>query len=168
MLLLDKLYIMQKLLLPNRYKKIGWLIFIPTTIFGIIIRPLTSEKTTLSAWVFSLFSGDPLSKSKSFSFIYTDVTDTVVGILFIVGGLLIGFSKEKNEDEFIASLRQSSLLWAVLVNYILLLFCFVFIYGMAFFDVMVYNMFTVLIIFIGRFNYVLYRNFKSMAREKYN
>ena len=156
------------LLLPNRYKKIGWLIFIPTTIFGIIIRPLTSEKTTLSAWVFSLFSGDSLSKSKSFSFIYTDVTDTVVGILFIVGGLLIGFSKEKNEDEFIASLRQSSLLWAVLVNYILLLFCFVFIYGMAFFDVMVYNMFTVLIIFIGRFNYVLYRNFKSMAREKYN
>jgi hypothetical protein len=58
------------------------------------------------------------------------------------------------------------LLWAVFVNYILLLLSFIFIYGTRFFNVMLYNMFTVLIIFIARFNYVLYKNSKSLKNEK--
>jgi hypothetical protein len=33
---------------------------------------------------------------------------------------------------------------------------------------MIYNMFTVLIIFSARFTYVLYRNLKSMSDEKFN
>jgi uncharacterized membrane protein len=79
---------------------------------------------------------------------------------------MVGFSKEKNEDEFITNLRQSSLYWAVIVNYILLLFAFVFLYGIAFLNVMLYNMFTILIIFIVRFNYVLYRTSKWKPDEK--
>jgi hypothetical protein len=81
---------------------------------------------------------------------------------------MVGFSKEKNEDEFIANLRLSSLLWAVLVNYGLLLLAFVFVYGFPFLNVMVYNMFTVLIIFIARFNYILHRNSNYKPDEKHN
>lgn len=136
------------------------------TIMGIILIFAGFEKFKIDATVFAIFSDEILGKSRYFSFIQTNITNTVVGILFIVGGLMVGFSKEKNEDEFIAKLRLSSLLWAVLVNYFLLLFAFLFIYGLGFLNVMLYNMFTVLIIFIIRFNYVLYRNFKSMSNAE--
>jgi hypothetical protein len=87
-------------------------------------------------------------------------------VLFLGGAMLVAFSKEKTEDEFIVNIRLTSLLWALLVNNILLLIAFVFIYGTTFFSVMVYNMFTVLIIFILRFNYLLYKNSKTVIDEK--
>lgn len=157
-----------KILLPSQYKRIGWFILIPVTILGIILSVTDPEVMSLNAKVFVAINDRFLGDRQFFTFITTDITNTIVGILFIVGALLVGFSKEKNEDEFIGNLRQSSLLWAVLVNYILLIFCFAFIYGIAFLSVMVYNMFTILIIFIARFNYILYRNAKSMSDEKFN
>ena len=156
------------MLLPNRCKRIGWFILIPVTILGIVLMVADTVNMALHVKVFAIMNTEFLSKSQFFTFIKTDITGTIIGILFIVGALLVGFSKEKNEDEFIGNLRQSSLLWAVLINYILLIFCLAFIYGSAFFAVMLYNMFTVLIIFIARFNYILYRNSKSMSDEKYN
>jgi uncharacterized membrane protein len=98
--------------------------------------------------------------------IETNITSTLVGALFIVGAMFVGFAKEKSEDEFIAKLRLSSLLWAVWVNYILLFLSFVFVYGMSFLSVMLYNMFTVLIIFIIRFNYILYKTSKMASDEE--
>ncbi|TKK72047.1 hypothetical protein FC093_03280 [Ilyomonas limi] len=120
----------------------------------------------LHAKVFALFMDESINGSKSFTFIDANITNTVVGVLFIAGALMVGFSKEKAEDEFIAELRLSSLLWAVWVNYGLLLFAFLFIYGSAFLNVMLYNMFTVLIIFIIRFHYILYRNNLAIPNEK--
>ena len=157
-----------KLLLPNKYKKVGWFILIPATILGTILMFTNFEGMPLNTKVLSIVNNEILGKSQFFTFINTNITNTLVGILFIVGALLVGFSKEKNEDEFITNLRQSSLLWSVLINYILLLFSFAFIYGTAFLSVMLYNMFTVLIIFIARFNYVLYSSSKSMSDEKFN
>jgi hypothetical protein len=156
-----------KLLLPNKYKAIGWYILVPATILGIAILS-EWESFEIQTNVFALFYEELMGKRASFSVIHTNIIPTAVGILFLVGALLVSFSKEKKEDEFIARLRQSSLLWAVLVNYSLLLLSFVFIYGVAFLNVMLYNMFTILIIFILRFNYILYRSSKEMPNEKYN
>lgn len=155
-----------KLLLPNKYKIVGWFILIPAIILGIILMFTDFEGLPLNLKAFAIINNQILEKNHFFTFINTNITNTVAGILFIIGALLVTFSKEKNEDEFIANLRHSSLLWSVLINYILLLFSFVFIYGTAFLNVMLYNMFTVLIIFIVRFNYVLYRSSKSMLDEK--
>ena len=155
-----------KLLLPNKYKSIGWFILIPATILGIILIATGFEGLSINAPVFAVFNDSLIGQNASFGFINTNITSTVVGILFIVGAIFVAFSKEKREDEFIANLRLSSLLWAVFVNYILLIFSFAFIYGSAFLNVMIYNMFTVLIIFIARFNYILYKNSKSAADEK--
>ena len=118
------------------------------------------------ARVFALWYEEVFGKTRYFTFITTGVTNTVIGVVFIIGALFVGFSKEKREDEFLAELRLSSLLWAVWVNYILLLLAFLFVYGPAFLDVMVYNMFTVLIIFIVRFNYILFVNAKTVSDEK--
>src|SRR4051812_41145321 len=119
-----------QLLLPNKYKKIGWIILIPAFIAGIIISISGYEASWLHARVFTVLNVELFGNKQFFSFIEANITNTVVGILFIVGALLVSFSKEKTEDEFIAKLRLSSLLWATLVSYILLLFAFVFIYGL--------------------------------------
>ncbi len=156
-----------KLLLPNRYKTIGWFILIPATILGLIL--VYNEFGTDWLWgkVFAIAADGTFGNNKYFSFTNTNITNTVIGSLFIIGAMLVSFSKEKTEDEFIAELRLSSLLWAVCVSYILLLIAFVLVYGTPFLDVMVYNMFTVLIIFIIRFNYLMYRNSKTVSDEKY-
>ncbi len=155
-----------KLLLPNRYKTIGWFIFIPATIAGIVLRYYDFDATWMHARVFAIASDGFLSNPNYFGLTDANITNTVVGSLFIIGAMLVSFSKEKTEDEFIAKLRLSSLLWAVCVSYLLLLLSFLFVYGSLFLDVMIYNMFTVLIIFIVRFNYILYRNSKTESDEK--
>jgi hypothetical protein len=155
-----------RLLLPNRFKLIGWCLLIPATILGLILSFNGFDLVIIKTKVFAIINDDFFGKGQAFQFIETDITNTVVGVLFIIGAIFVGFSKEKKEDEFIANLRLSSLLWAVWVHYGLLLLAFLFIYGTAFFTFMVYNMFTVLIIFIVRFNYVLYKNSKAITDEK--
>jgi hypothetical protein len=161
----------QVLLLPHRYKKIGWIILIPAAVIGIILLIGDFETEWLTTRVFAFFSDEirsgefEIGKS-TFAFIDADITNTVVGVLFLAGALLTAFSRERQEDEYIEKIRLSSLLWAVWVNYLLLLLAFIFVYGFAFLNVMIYNMFTILIIFIARFNYILYQNRKGVADEK--
>lgn len=157
-----------QLLLPHKYKTIGWIILIPATVFGITLLAANFENIQIKASVFALVSDEILGESHSFSFIKTNIAPTLAGVFFIIGALLVSFSKEKREDEFIANLRLSSLLWAVLVNYLLLLIAFLFIYGTPFLSVMIYNMFTILILFIIRFHFVLYRTSKLLPDEKLN
>jgi hypothetical protein len=155
-----------QLLLSHRYKKIGWLILIPAAILGLISVYDGFNRNWFQTKVFAIANDNSTLDSQYFNFALTNITNTVFGVLFIIGAMLVSFSKEKNEDEFIANVRLSSLLWAVCVNYILLLICFVFVYGTPFLSVMLYNMFTVLIIFITRFNYLLYKNSKRAFDEK--
>lgn len=155
-----------KLLLPNKYKLIGWFLLIPATISGLILYINDFAEFQYRAKVFSILEQEFMGKTEWFSFIETNITNTIVGVLFIVGAMFVGFSKEKREDEFIAKLRLSSLLWAVWVNYGLLTLGFLFVFNIAFVNVMLYNMFTVLIIFIVRFNYILYKNNKTVSDEK--
>ncbi|MBC9932177.1 hypothetical protein [Chitinophaga qingshengii] len=157
----------QKLLLPNICKKIGWIVLLIG--LGLHIYWQSNPESTTSSWpslpVLKLQFPDSL---KGFKFIVenTEIPNTVTGLLILIGLMLVVFSKQKKEDEFIANLRLSSLLWAVLVNYVLLAFAFIFVYGLDFLGIMIYNMFTVLIFFIIRFNYLLYRNTKLVPDEK--
>lgn len=124
-----------KLLLPHRSKGFGIII----AVLGIILSILSDR------FDFSLIIGN------------TDMALTISCSLMIIGGMLIAFAKEKVEDEFISKLRLTSLLWAIFINYILLLIGILTIYGLDFLDVLFYNMFTPLVIFIIRFNFLYYK-----------
>jgi hypothetical protein len=156
----------KQLLLPYRFKFFGWCLAIPSAISGLILSYKGYEAFAIKAKVFSIYNQELMGDDHLFTFIDTNITATVVGALFILGGVFVGFSKEKQEDEFISKLRLSSLIWAVWVNYILLFLAFLFFYQMTFLHVMVYNMFTILIIFIVRFHYMLYRSTKILPGEK--
>lgn len=151
-------------LLPNKYKTIGWILFIIGLIGGIILSAANFESSGPVIKVFSLYSESFLnSENKFFNVIENEILDEVISIFIIIGGLIVGFSKEKIEDEFVHKLRHESLVWAFILNYAILLFTVFFIYDMAFFDILVYNMFTPLIFFIIRFNFL---KLKSISNEE--
>jgi hypothetical protein len=70
--------------------------------------------------------------------------------------LFIAFSKEKIEDEFISRLRLESLQFAVYLNYMILTLQILLVHSTAFLDIMVYNMFSVLLLFIIRFRAMIH------------
>lgn len=142
-------------LLPNKYKLLGWPLFIFGLIGGLFISASNFESTGPSIKVLSIYSESFIdSKNDFFKVIDNEILDELIAIFIIIGGLIVGFSKEKIEDEFIYKLRKDSLIWAIIINYLILLFTIIFVYDMAFFDVLVYNMFTPLIFFIVRFNFL--------------
>ena len=143
------------LLLPIKLKKIGWIMFGITLPLGIWILYSGYEFDWLNVKFYVLFPSSLYNTISRSQFLPVNLTRTIVGVLSIIGSLMVGFSKEKVEDEYIASIRTNALVWAVFVNYSLLIIAFIFIYDLSFINVMVYNMFTVLLLFIIRFHYLL-------------
>lgn len=148
-----------KFLLSNKLKNLGWLILILSFALWLYAGVLVNEDLPfLETKVFAMISSELFSnKTTYFSLVKANLTYTLIGSLFIVGGLLVAFSREKVEDEFIAKLRLQSFQWSFLINYVLLLLAFLFIYGSNFITVLIYNMFTMLILFILRFHYLLFK-----------
>ncbi len=152
-------------LLPNRFKLIGWvLLFISTGMWIFYLIEDTAFKS-LNYKVFAIAGAELFKETVYFSLIKVNLYVTISGVFFILGGLFVGFAKQKIEDEFIMKLRLLSFQWAILLNYSLLLLSFIFVYNVSFLSVMVYNMFTVLILFIIRFHYLLYK-FNDATNEK--
>lgn len=142
-------------LLPNKYKPLGWILFILGLIAGIFIYLGGYESDALTIKVLSIYNESLFGYDKGFfRLIENSFVDELVALAIIIGGLLVGFSQEKVEDEFIYKLRKDSLVWAIIFNYVVLIFTILFVYDFTFFDVLVFNMFTPLIFFIVRFNFL--------------
>ncbi len=81
----------------------------------------------------------------------------------IPGRIFMVFARKTNEDEYISRIRLESLPWAVIVNYSLLLIATWMIHGFSYLHVMIYNMRTILLIFLIRFHIVLARERQATA-----
>ena len=157
-----------KYLIPYKYKKIGWIVLIPSAVIGLITFYSEYQPDILDFNLPALFidsGGFPLSKDKSklFGMVQNNSLNEIVGVLLIISSLVVAFSKEKLEDEYIANIRLDSLVWAVYVNYGILLLSFIFVFDFSFFRVMVFNMFTLLFFFIIRFNWQISKLKKSVT-----
>ncbi len=153
-------------LLNNKFKSVGWIILIIAIPLAFLALFMGVEFEFLNTTVISIFPSEILGHKQYFSWLETNITLTIIGLLFIIGALLVGFSKEKVEDEFIFKLRLTSLMWAVLVNYLLLILLFIFVYETAFFSVLLFNLFTTIIIYIALFNFNIFKNKKELQFEK--
>lgn len=146
-------------LLPNKARKLGWFILLPVLLFGIFVMYWNFEIPgfeVIIPYSDTLFSSEPAPNN---------LTDELAAILFLVALILIAFSEERDEDEFVSKIRLESLQWSVYINYGLLAMAILFIYDSDFFQVLIYNMYTILIFFILRFNYVLRVKFNSNQVE---
>jgi hypothetical protein len=96
-----------------------------------------------------------MGQNKLAGTVNNNILNEIVGVLIILSSIFVAFSKEKEEDEYILKIRLESLVWAVYVNYGILLISLLFIYDFSFLYVMIFNMFTVIIFFIIRFYWQL-------------
>lgn len=153
-------------LFPGKFRTGGWILFIPGLILGVLFLFFNFEPTFLEINMPALLSESFMDGAVFCTYTETNLIDEIAGVLIIMGGLLIAFSKEKQEDEFISRIRLESLVWATYVNYAVLLLAIIFVYELAFLWIMVINMFTLLFFFIIRFNWVLYQSRKRMPHEE--
>ena len=132
---------MKTLLFPYSFKKWGWCVLAIGVAFGIY--------TMASDYGSSL-------------------VDYIAIIGTILGAMLVTCSREKIEDEMVRQLRLNSLLVALYISYAVLIVCSLFVYGLDFLYVMIYNMFTILFVFMIVFRYRMWRLNKEMKDEEQN
>jgi uncharacterized protein YacL len=155
-----------RFLFSQQYKSVGWFLLIVGILLGIILMLNDFEYPTIEMPVYPLigehdvFSKPPLEWSKN------NIIDEIAAILIIIGGIFVSFSKTKDEDEYISKIRMESLIWATYVNYIVLFIAILFVFDLTFFNVMICNMFTILLFFIARFQFMLYKFKKSVTDEE--
>ncbi|AMM52281.1 hypothetical protein TH61_15260 [Rufibacter sp. DG15C] len=157
-------------LFPHRFKKLGWVLLIPSLLLGLLLTNEVISFPWLEMKVFALYDpamlGEKTGTKEAFEMIENNLADEIIACLLIVSTLLVACSEVKEEDEFIGKLRLESLLWATYVNAAFLIFCLFFIYGLGFYQVMVYNLFTLMLLFLVRFQVVLYKASKLPAYEE--
>ncbi len=142
------------MLCPYPLKKWGWIIAVPSIALGLAFLYLDFSFEWLTV---------PGPSGSIFDAANGNLTDELAFVGSIGGLSLVAFSAERFEDEYVAFQRLKSLQWAVYVNYGVLLVAVLTIYGGGFLDVLVYNVFTILIIFIARFQFVLYRSRSAVS-----
>ncbi len=96
----------------------------------------------------------------------SDLMITVIGLLLVVGGVFVGFSRNKDDDEFIEQIRYESLLTSIYINSIALVVCLFLVWGLPFVTVMFCSLFSVLCIFIVCFYIRVLINKKTMQNEE--
>ena len=139
-----------RFLLPHSYKRVGWILFVPALFFGVVVQHYEYE---IQGFALDIGNSGVIVSGKQLK---NNLTNELAGLIILVTGFFVAFSKQKIEDEWVSKVRLESLQWSVYLNYALLAITLLVVYDEGFFLVMVYNMFTILIFFIIRFNYVLY------------
>lgn len=148
------------MLLPGSFQKVGWWILIPTLLIGILMA-------------IDGFNGVP-------SFIYTAPTKTamhtlgvlepilidiaIIGIL--IGAIFITCSRRKIEDEMIGRVRLDALLLALYIHIGIVIICALLFYDFDYLNAMIYNLFTLPLLFLIIFQWKLWRLGKEAADEK--
>lgn len=133
-------------LLPRYFKKIGWSLFIPFGILSLFL--MIDDRDLLNEWIPT----------------FRDWGITAIIIVDAVALIFIAFAKETLEDECISKIRESSLVWSVIINYLILIIGALLFYDFAFLYYLYINIYGVLLIFICKFNYELYR-FKKIENN---
>lgn len=82
----------------------------------------------------------------------SDLVNTFAALLLIVGGMMLGFSRCKHEDEFTEQLRYQSLVLSVYLNAALLIIGYLCFWGLSFLIVMQINLFSTLVFYLIYFH----------------
>ncbi|WP_295959931.1 hypothetical protein [uncultured Alistipes sp.] len=134
-------------LLPVGFKKIGWIVLLPSLLLGCYMLFLQEELNWLDGVNEHLLNNAAL-------------IGTAAGLL------LTGFSRERNEDEMITSLRLNSLLISVYVNYALLILLALCFYDFEFLTCMFVLLYTLPAIYCLLFRLAMYRLDKTLRDEE--
>ena len=114
--------------------------------------------------VFAIYSS--YLDTKYFELIDNHFSEEIGGILLLVALLIICFTKEKVELEYIAHVRLRSLLISIYVNTILLIIAFLSVFGFGFVKILMVNIYSPFIIYIFVFKISLWKSKKIIGNTK--
>jgi hypothetical protein len=138
---------MEKILLPYRWKYVGWML----TMIGFILGGIyLTYEFTLRMPVFAVFSS--FLETRMFVTFKTNVADDLILLLLITGfGMAVG-SRERIESEQLDLVRAKAFAKAFMANTIFLLFTILFVFGGGFLGVLILNLISFSIFYLLFFN----------------
>ncbi len=155
-------------LLPNSWKIPSQIIFYSTLAFSLVWMLSGAPEgglKWLQATVPSLYWEFPFENGKGPGWITNNLTDEVTLSILLISGLASGFTKERIEDELIASLRLKALSNALLVNAAILLLATWLIHGIGFLYVVYMQLVAILAIFNLGFSWALRQHYAAKDEE---
>lgn len=128
----------KNLLLPHAFKKIGWVLFVPFALWAF---------ATIFFWDLKF-----IQLSMDFSW-----SQELMPIGIAISMLMVGFSREKDEDEYTAAIRSYYLTLAFYIDTAIILVGTLALYDIDYLNFMMIQMFLVLFIYIILFNIAMLR-----------
>lgn len=147
-------------LLSTRWLIPSGIVFYSSTIIGILLMTstITLDTVTLEVSIPNLFKLDDPLVGYNQTWIKNNWMDEILGFLLSFSGLIHGFSAESDEDEYANFLRFQALKWSLVINYSLLTLVSLFVYGLAYWQVILISMYSVLVTFIVWFRISIIRH----------
>lgn len=134
---------MNNFLLPFPWKFAGILLILTGIVLSILYLWFDFRFTIPVFAVFSSFM-----ETKMFSAFKTNFADELIMLVFVSGFGLIVLSKEKEEFEYLNSIRSGAMVKAFIANNFLLLFSILFVYGSGFIAILVLNLFSFAVFYL--------------------
>jgi hypothetical protein len=162
-------------LFKHQYKRISGWIFYLTIPIGLYLLFTDGFDEIWVTRVFSLFPSEiriltPQTEnvvgSRGYQWIENGIVDEILTFVIVISGLVNSFSRERVEDELISRIRMESLTLSLYINYGILLLATLLLFELTYFYVMVFNLFTVLLLFNLIFRYRLYRHYNFQGHEE--
>lgn len=150
-------------LFPNKYKKLGYILFVSGVILYLLERFFDIK---LETTIFKMYNDRFLGSTTWFDWSIDDISNELAIILLLLGSIFSLFSKEQVEDEFITKIRLESLVLGIYLNIGILIATTLTIYGTFYLSAIIYSVFTYLIFSFIIFHYKLYQNKKEINNEK--
>lgn len=146
---------LSKILLPHTYQKVGWIILLPFL--------LLTYLAAFYEFQFSWLEMSPGTLTNAFNFEDRNFTNELAIIGLLLSLFLISFSKEKKEDEYIQKLRLDSILIACYGYFLLNVVGTLVFYGIDYLSFIFFNMFSIPVLFIARFRWLMYRQNRNLG-----
>ena len=147
-------------LLSTRWLIPSGIVFYTSTLIGILLMTstITLDTVILEVSIPNLFKLDDPLVGHNQAWIKNNWMDEILGFLLSFSGLMHGFSAESDEDEYANFLRFQALKWSLVINYSLLTVVSLFVYGFAYWQVILISMYSVLVTFIVWFRISIIRH----------
>ncbi|WP_337873201.1 hypothetical protein [Ignavibacterium sp.] len=152
-----------RFLIPHKYKIVGIVLLILGIISAYLRFYLGIKPSYLNLPVFAFYSS--FLDTKTFQVITNNISEEIVSLILLLGLLLINFSKEVVENDKVNSIRLFSFVSSVLLNSVILIFSVLFIYGFAFVNVLMFNIFSQMIIYQIIFRILFIKNQKALSTD---